>query len=60
MEVLGVLLIIAGSADVAHSFTSLVLPQLGHLVGQFALPLEFGEVPILFWLLIWGATVQRS
>jgi uncharacterized protein DUF4386 len=54
-RVLGVLLMIAGSAYLASSFTSLVLPQYAHVVGQVAMALEFGELPIIFWLLIWGA-----
>ena len=55
---LGVLLLIAGVAYLASSFTSLVLPQYAHSVGQFATVLEIGEVPIIFWLLIWGAKAQ--
>jgi hypothetical protein len=58
-RVLGVLLMIAGSAYVAASFTALFLPRYAHLVGQFALVLEFGELPMVLWLLIWGAKVQR-
>ena len=50
----GVLLFIAGSAYLASSFTSLVLPQYEQLVGQFAMVLEVGEVPIIFWLFIRG------
>jgi uncharacterized protein DUF4386 len=57
---LGVLLMIAGCAYLASSFTSLLLPQYAHRVGQFAIVLEVGEVPIIFWLLIWGARAQRS
>ena len=54
-RVLGVLLMIAGFAYVASSFTSLLLPRYAQLVGQFAIVLELGELPIIFWLLIWGA-----
>ncbi len=57
---LGVLLIIAGVGYLASSFTTLVLPQYTHLVNQFALVLEIGELPIIFWLLIWGAKTKRS
>jgi Domain of unknown function (DUF4386) len=59
-RVLGVLLMIAGSAYPISSFTSLLLPQYGRLVGQFAMVLEFGELPIVFWLLIWGAKPQAA
>jgi hypothetical protein len=54
-RVLGVLLIIAGVAYLASAFTALVLPKYGHAVSQVALPLEGAELPIVFWLLIWGA-----
>ena len=56
---LGVLLMIAGVAYLASSFTSLIMPGYAHAVGQYAMLLEIGELPIIFWLLIWGATVRR-
>ena len=59
-RVLGVLLMIAGFGYVVNSFTSLLLPQYTQLVGQFTMVLYFGELPIIFWLLIWGARVQPS
>jgi len=55
---LGVLLFIAGSGYLASSFTSLLLPSYRHLVDQFAMVLTAGELPIIFWLLIWGAKDQ--
>jgi hypothetical protein len=55
---LGVLLFIAGSGYLASSFTSLLLPSYRHLVDQFATVLTAGELPIIFWLLIWGAKDQ--
>jgi hypothetical protein len=57
-RVLGVFLFFAGSAYLVTSFTSVLLPQYAHVVGQFAMVLEFGELPIILWLLIWGAKVQ--
>ena len=54
---LGYLLFIAASGYLASSFTSLLLPSHRHLVDQFAMVLEAGELPIIFWLLIWGAKV---
>jgi len=54
---LGYLLFIAASGYLASSFTSLLLPSYRHLVEQFAMVLEAGELPIIFWLLIWGAKV---
>jgi hypothetical protein len=54
-RVLGVLLMIAGAGYLASSFVTLVLPEYASLVSQVASPLYFGELPIIFWLLIWGA-----
>src|SRR6266403_689587 len=54
---LGVLLFVAGFGYLASSLTSLLLPQYAHLVDQFAMVLTAGELPIIFWLLIWGAKV---
>ena len=55
---LGVLLFIAGFGYLASSFTSLLLPSYRHLVDQFTMVLTAGELPIIFWLLIWGAKDQ--
>jgi hypothetical protein len=57
-RVLGVLLFIAGSAYLASSFTTLLLPRYAPLVNQFAMILEVAELPIIFWLLIWGAKTK--
>jgi uncharacterized protein DUF4386 len=54
-RVLGVLLMIAGVGYLASSFTTLVLPRYAPLVEKVAMPLYLGELPIMFWLLIWGA-----
>ncbi len=58
-RVLGVLMMIAGLAYLASAATSLLLPQYSHAVDPVALVLEIGEIPIVFWLLIWGAREQR-
>jgi hypothetical protein len=55
---LGFLLFIAGFGYVASSFTALLLPAYRHSVDQFATILEAAELPIIFWLLIWGAKDQ--
>jgi hypothetical protein len=55
---LGVFLMIAGSAYLVSSFSSMLLPQYARLL-RFATVLEAGELPIMLWLLIWGAKVQR-
>ena len=59
-RVFGFLLMIAGVAYVASSFTTLVLPRYAELVSKIALPLEVGEVPIIFWLLIRGARTRPA
>jgi|SRR5437899_2308934 len=59
-RVLGVLLIVAGFAYLADSSTALLLPRYAHLVGQVTLVFGAGELPMMFWLLIWGAKVQPS
>jgi predicted transporter len=56
---LGVPLIVAGCAYLTSSVTSIVLPAYRHVVSQAMMPLYFGEVPIIFWLLIKGAKVPQ-
>ena len=53
-KVLGVLLLIAGSAYLASSFVSVVLPQYKDTVSPLISILILGEVPIIFWLLFLG------
>jgi hypothetical protein len=57
-RIFGILLIIAGGAYLVSAATTLLLPQYAHAVGQAAMILEFGEIPIIFWLLIWGARTR--
>jgi Domain of unknown function (DUF4386) len=59
-RVLDFLLMIAGAAYLASSFVTLILPQYKALVSQIALPLEAAELPIIFWLLIWGAKTRPA
>jgi len=59
-RVFGVLLMIAGVAYLASAFTTLVLPRYEELVSKVALPFELAEVPIIFWLLIWGARTRPT
>ncbi|SRR6266545_2220169 len=58
-RVLGVLLMVAGFAYLSSSVASIALPAYRHVVSQVMMPLYFGEVPIIFWLLIGGAKVQE-
>ena len=56
---LGVLLIVAGCGYLAASAASLLLPGYASAVLPIAQLLEIGELPIIVWLLIWGAKPQR-
>src|SRR6267143_1586878 len=57
---LGYLLFIAGVGYIANSFAALLLPAQRDLVARFADILQMAELPIIFWLLIWGAKDQPS
>lgn len=59
-RVLGVLLMIAGAGYVASSFATLVLPRYAPMVSQVTSLLLFGELPIIFWLLVWGAKARAG
>ncbi|MFB3903547.1 MAG: DUF4386 domain-containing protein [Acidobacteriota bacterium] len=54
-RILGVLLMIAGIAYLASASATLILPRFAPMVGKVAFPLEVAELPIVFWLLVWGA-----
>lgn len=54
-RIFGLLLMVAGVANLGGSFADLVLPRYAPLVSQVASPLQLAELPIVFWLLIWGA-----
>lgn len=54
---LGFLLFIAVFGYLIDSFCVLVLPSYKQVGGQIAMFLEFCELPIIFWLLIWGAKI---
>ena len=54
-KALGVLLILAGLGYLVSSFTSLIAPSQSVWVTQFTSPLQYCELPIILWLLIWGA-----
>ena len=52
---LGVLVMLNGFTYPVNSFTSLLLPQYEHIVSRWMMPLSFGELVFMFWLLIMGA-----
>ena len=51
----GYLLFVAGAGYLAAAVAELAVPAWLPLVSKVALPLEVAEVPIIFWLAIWGA-----
>ena len=59
-RVLGILLMVAGCGYVATSLAPVALPQDAGSIDQVAKILALGELPIIFWLLIWGAKPQRG
>ena len=56
---LGILLMIAGGGYVVDAFAELAFPQYVPLTTSLTTFTNFCEVPIIFWLLIWGAKPQR-
>jgi hypothetical protein len=54
-RILGVLLMVNCFAYPVTSFTSLLLPHYEGIVSRWMMPLQFGEVLFMFWLLIKGA-----
>lgn len=59
-RILGILLLVAGCAYLVTSAVSIALPDYRRIVSQLMMPLYFGEVPIIFWLLIKGVKVPRA
>jgi Domain of unknown function (DUF4386) len=54
-RVLGILLMFAGVAYVVSCVTSIVFPASLSVVSKVMMPLYFGELPIVIWLLVMGA-----
>jgi hypothetical protein len=59
-RVFGFLLLVAGLGNLASSITSLLLPEYAHAVSHYSMILGFGELPIVFWFLIWGTRDQTE
>jgi hypothetical protein len=59
-RVLGYLLYIAGLGYLVDTTFALLLPQFMSTVSQITLVMNVGELPIVLWLLIWGAKEQPS
>ena len=54
-RIFGWLLLVAGAGYVVSSMVSVALPQFSGAVSSVTLMLAIGELPIIFWLAIWGA-----
>jgi len=59
-KILGVSLMVAGVGYVVTCVVRIVFPAQIHVVSQVLTPLYFGELPIIFWLLIMGAKVPQA
>jgi hypothetical protein len=57
---IGTLLLVAGCAYVVDSTATLLMPQYAHAVNAVAGVLELAELPIILWLVIWGATTRAA
>lgn len=57
-RLLGGWLILNGLAYLAQNFAGILFPQYGTIVDDVAFPLEFGEVAIMTWLLVMGASAR--
>jgi hypothetical protein len=57
-RILGFLLLCAGVGNLASSVTSILLPTIWHLIGPFVMVLQWGELPVMLFLLIWGVNRQ--
>ena len=55
---LGYLLFVAGAGYLLDTVVSVLLPQLAASVTKVTFIMVIGEVPIVLWLLIWGAKDQ--
>jgi hypothetical protein len=58
--VLGGLLLLAGCAYLADAFATLIVPSWAGVVSPIARLAEVGELPIVLWLVIWGAREKRA
>jgi hypothetical protein len=59
-KILGALLMVAGLGYLVSCFTFIVFPAHVHVVSQAVMPLYFGELPIIIWLLVMGAKVPKA
>jgi hypothetical protein len=58
-KILGIALMVAGTGYLASAVVAIVLPAQLQIVSRLMTPLYFGELPIIFWLLVKGARVPQ-
>ena len=59
-RVLGYFLILAGIGNLAGSVISILLPSHWHLADPFVMILQWGELPMMLWLLLWGTKARPT
>ena len=59
-RLLGVWLMLNCFAYLAQNVTGILLPQFTGVVNNISLPLQFGEVAIMLWLLLLGANERPT
>ena len=60
-KILAILLIISGISYIISSITSLIFPEIFMIIEKkLSIPEAFGELAILFWLLIKGITISKK
>jgi hypothetical protein len=59
-RVLGLLLVLAGVGYLMTGVARILFPDHVDMVSKVAMPLYFGEVPIIFWMMIKGARVPGA
>jgi hypothetical protein len=59
-KILGFFLLCAGVGNLASSVTSILLPTFWHLISPLVMVLQWGELPVMLFFLIWGVTAQKG
>jgi hypothetical protein len=57
---IGYAMFAAAAGYLGYATAAILWPKLAPAVGTYAQILEVGEIPIVFWLLIWGATEPKA
>lgn len=57
---IGYALFVAGAGYLVDATIWCLAPKLAHPLGLYTTIMEIGELPVIFWLLIWGANGPRA